>query len=67
MYIYLVDIYGLCFFLCCASEPYKMNEYLLFVLILGNKVEGDGVQRAGHDSKHTAEDQRGHDVGEEAN
>lgn len=40
--------------------------YLLFTLIFGYQIEGNGVEGAGHDSEHAAEDQRGDDVGEEA-
>lgn len=40
--------------------------YLVLSLILCDQVERDGVERAGHDPEHTAEDQGGDDVGEEA-
>lgn len=42
-------------------------QYLFFTLILRYQVERDGVERAGHDAEHAAEDERGDDVGEKAN
>lgn len=41
-------------------------RYLFLALILGYQVERDGVERAGHDAEHAAEDERGDDVGEES-
>lgn len=40
--------------------------YLFLALVLGYQVERDGVERAGHDAKHAAQDERGDDVGEES-
>lgn len=48
-------------------SPSRPILYRFFTLILRYEVEGDGVQRAGHDSEHAAQDERGDDVGEEAN
>lgn len=52
------------------NKPNKINaaafEYLFFTLILCYQVERDGVERAGHDAEHAAEDERGDDVGEES-
>lgn len=42
-------------------------QYLFFTLILCDQVERDGVECAGHDAKHAAEDERCNDVGKEAN
>lgn len=42
------------------------REYLFFTLVFGYQVERDGVERAGHDAEHAAEDERGDHVGEEA-
>lgn len=62
----------------CTCEPvcsFKIHnvvfpltaQYLFFTLILSDQVERDGVERAGHDAEHAAEDERGDDVGEESN
>lgn len=40
--------------------------YLFFPLVLRYQVERDGVERTGHDAENAAEDERGDDVGEEA-
>lgn len=48
-------------------RPSLTAQYLFFTLILCDQVERDGVERAGHDAKHAAEDECGDDVGEKAN
>ncbi len=50
-----------------TEELAKTSHYLLFTLILRYQVERDGVERAGHDTEHAAEDECGNEVGEEAN
>lgn len=35
-------------------------------MVLRDEVEWDGVERAGHDSKHTTQRQRGHNVWKQA-
>lgn len=48
------------------STPLLPATHLLFTLILCYQVEWDGVECTGHDAEHGAEDERGDDVGEEA-
>lgn len=54
----------------CSSQAWKTiflpAHYLFFPLILRYQIERDGVERAGHDAEHAAEDECGDDVGEEA-
>lgn len=42
-----------------------MRVYLFFSFVFSYQVERDRVESAGHDAKHAAEDERGHDVGKE--
>lgn len=41
------------------------SKYLFFPLVFSYQVERDGVERAGHDAEHAAEDERGDHVGKE--